>query len=147
MTPTKDTKSSRETRTKAASLYKLAQFRAARWANRRQVEWKVSAGVWAALVAASSAILIKGIKFPGPFLFAALFILVLLHGWWVYQNWKNNTFDTHQAFQYLSELHVMVSSRPVPEPPKKTFNLDAVPLIEWGITALLSAVIVFLNYG
>ena len=128
-------------------LTKIGEFRLARWTNRRQIEWKISASVWAFLFAICSGIIIKQISPPLCALAALLVITVLMHFWWVHQNWTRNREDIKAAFDYFEEVHGLASTRPLPErmrqDPRCIFQ-DAVPTSEIAISVLLSVVAFYL---
>ena len=67
-----------------SGLTKIGAFRLARWMNRRQIEWKTSASVWAFLVALCSAIALKTIRPSSCILTALLIAVVAGHFWWVH---------------------------------------------------------------
>ena len=90
-------------------LMKLANFRAERRKERRQLEWRFTAAVWAALAGA----IYKGFCFPWwPFV-----VIVLVHAWWIGLNWVRNERDIRKAFFYIERLHVLViGEKPLTEP-------------------------------
>lgn len=137
-------------RAKISGLNKLGQFRFARWANRRQIEWKISASVWAFLVAISSAMAFKNLSAPLCPLAAFLLFIVVGHFWWVHQNWVRNREDIKVAFDYFEEIHNLASSTSLPkrqrQDPRFMFQ-DAVPTLEFGITVLLSIGVLYLAHA
>lgn len=129
-------------------LIKLAELRQARWANRRQIEWKTSASVWAFLAALCSAIALKSIRPPlcgmGVFLVAT----IAVHLWWVHQNWRRNREDTRHQFAYVREIHTLVSKdHPPPEvrAGPRCMIQDAVPTCEVAITVILAVTALYLS--
>jgi hypothetical protein len=90
-------------------LIKLANFRAARRNERRELEWRLTVAVWAALAGA----IYKGICFPWwPFV-----VIVLIHIWWIGLNWVRNERDMRKAFFDVDRLHVLaVGEKPLTEP-------------------------------
>lgn len=64
--------------------------------------------------------------------------LIILHFFWVLQNRRNNMRDIKHSFDYADEAHPLVSTNPVPAPPKEGhFLLDPIFLVPVGITVLL----------
>jgi hypothetical protein len=90
-------------------LMELANFRAERRKERRQLEWRFTAALWAGLAGA----IYKGFCFPLlPFV-----VVVLVHIWWVGLNWVRNERDIRKAFFYIDRLHVLtIDERPQTEP-------------------------------
>jgi hypothetical protein len=128
-------------------LTKMAEFRLARWTNRRQIEWKISASVWTFLAAISSAIVIAHLKVSPWALAILLGFVILIHFWWVHQNWSRNQEDIKAAFDYFEEVHGVASYRPLPERKRqaaRSILKDAVPTCEIGITVLLAAAALYL---
>lgn len=84
----------------------LAQFGASRWDQRRNIEWRVTFGIWA-LLAASAAI--KEIKPPlwaGPLLF---FVYVFF---WLRGLWLANEADRILMRLYLNRAQSLLRSEP-----------------------------------
>jgi hypothetical protein len=144
-----DTAPSLDTSTRVNGLTKIGEFRLARWTNRREIEWKISASIWAFLVAICSGIMIKQFSPPLLPLAVLLGITVALHFWWVHQNWKRNREDIKAAFDCFEEVHGLTSTRPLPErvraDPRIIFQ-DAVPTSEIAISVLLSVIAFYLAY-
>jgi hypothetical protein len=131
-------------------LTKIAEFRLARWTNRRQIEWKTSASVWAFLVAVSSLIATERMN-PSVWALGVLLVAVVaFHFWWVHQNWRRNQEDIKAAFDYFEEVHSLASTRQPPErkrtEPRCIFQ-DAVPTSEFVISVLLSITAFYLAYA
>jgi hypothetical protein len=133
-----------------SGLAKIGEFRLARWTNRRQIEWKTSASVWAFLAALSSGIALEKITPPLGALTIFLAAVILIHFWWVYQNWIRNREDIKAAFDYFEQIHELASKRPKLErkrqEPRCIFQ-DAVPTSEVAISVMLSAVAFYLVYA
>lgn len=101
---------------RAQRLIELANFRLARWSDRRKHEWAVSAVLWIALAggAASGKISITTSAQKVP-LAMMLFVLVLGHAiLWVRFNFARNQHDLKAAFQYIAQAHedLLINSAP-----------------------------------
>ena len=99
-------------------LLKLANFRAERRHERRQLEWRFTASLWAALAAA----IYKGLCFP-PWPFVAI---VLIYIWWVGLNWVRNERDIRKAFFYVDRFHMLMLGEMPPTEPRISQKLGAV---------------------
>ena len=98
------------------AFMKLSDFRFARWANRRQYEWKVSFGLWAGMAAATVALKSTGI-WIAIFLVTILVAIVPLHAWmWVRWNWQSNERDIRNAFYYAECAQKLLLGNDAPEP-------------------------------
>jgi hypothetical protein len=131
----------RDDRQKIAGLSKLGQFRFARWMNRRQHEWKVSASVWAILAALAAAIAAKKVIINPLLLAPLLAAVVALHGWyWVRANWQRNQSDIRAAFRYYDQVHLIVTGRARDDipPERRSFLGDEICAFQVGATLLLS---------
>jgi hypothetical protein len=99
------------------TLMKLANFRAARRHERRQLEWRFSIAVWAAL----GGLIFKGFSLPCwplPAIVSIFVVIVLIHAWWIGLNWVRNERDIRKAFFYADRLHARVIGVNPPTEPR-----------------------------
>jgi len=104
--------------------------------------------VWAFLAAICSAIAIGQFRVSVWALGVLLVPILLIHIWWVYQNWIRNREDSEIAFDYFEEVHGLVSTRPPPERKRQAprwIVQDAVPTCEIGIGIVLSVAALYLT--
>src|ERR1700730_2616594 len=88
----------------AKQLIELANFRLARWTDRRKHEWTISAGIWVALGGAGLSG--KIVNVPLPALAAILLAFVIAHAFlWVGFNLVRNRRDLTAAFDYIAQAH------------------------------------------
>lgn len=144
---------------KAKYLIDLANFRLARWTDRRKHEWAISAGLWVALggVALSG----KIAKIDQTYLAIMLVAFILAHAiFWVRFNLTRNQRDLREAFNYISQAHATLQIESPPGPPEdssikkwvkkccpKLEFLAEAPCLFQILISLLVAVFVFLNHG
>jgi hypothetical protein len=104
---------------RADVLMKLADFRVARRHERRQLEWRFSIAVWAAL----GGLIFKGFSLPCwplPAIVSVFLVIVLFHAWWIGLNWVRNERDIRKAFFYIDRVHAgVIHKRPLTEPPMR----------------------------
>lgn len=99
------------------ALMRLADFRFARWRERRTYEWKISMALWALLVAASAYLKTNGFTFPLSWTAFALGVIVVGHAWfWVRTNWISAEMDIRTAFHFAEHAEkILLPSSPVPK--------------------------------
>jgi hypothetical protein len=100
------------------SLMKLADFRFARWRDRRKYEWRTSAGLWAVLAAA--VIYLKPNSYEALIVVGVLLIVAVLgHAWfWVRLNWVSGEMDIRTAFYFAEHAEAQVL-QDTPNPGKR----------------------------
>jgi hypothetical protein len=118
---------------RAQRLIELANFRLARWTDRRKHEWTVSAALWIALAGAAASGKIRITTYPeNAHLAAALFLFVLAHAvFWVRFNLTRNQSDLKEAFKYVAQAHEALLINAPPPPPDSSFQ-------RWGNYSPLS---------
>lgn len=135
-----------DNRLKVNVMMRFGQFRLSRWTNRRQIEWKTSASLWALLVAVNSVLALR--KVAINWVPAAIFLICLtgLHYWWVHQNWRRNQRDMQAAFDAFSASYELLELPPiVRKVGPEWMILDAVPTMEVMITAVLSVAVIWFS--
>lgn len=99
-------------------LMSLADFRLARWKERRSYQWKMSLALWAALAFAVGYLAINKIAISkNEILLVALGLgaVVLGHAWfWVRTNWISAEMDIRTAFHFAEQAErILLPSSPV----------------------------------
>ena len=138
-----------DNRLKMNALVRFSQFRLARWTNRRQIEWKMSASFWALLVALNASIALKKVTMPWTVLAAGLAIFAAMHFWWVHQNWRRNQGDIKSAFDSFSMSYEILGLPPIERKEGPRWMLmDAIPALEFLITiGLCLTAVYFAAFG
>src|SRR5882724_1521200 len=77
----------------------LANLAQTRFQGRREIEWKVTIGVWALLAGASIFARADNLRHAGAFAGAACAFLGYL--WWMFNSWKSNYKDKLVRDHYL----------------------------------------------
>jgi hypothetical protein len=138
-----------DNRLKTNALMRFSQFRLARWTNRRQIEWKMSASFWALLVALNASIALKKVTMPWKVLAVGLAIFTAMHFWWVHQNWRRNQGDIKSAFDSFSMSYEILGLPPIERKEGPQWMLmDAIPALEFLITVgLCLTAVYFASFG
>jgi hypothetical protein len=91
------------------AFMRLADFRMNVRKERRQLEWRVSVGLWIGL--AAGMIAFKNLQIRLPEIILALFLLIvfLIHAWlWVVGNWWRNERDAMQAYRMIAMAEALL---------------------------------------
>jgi hypothetical protein len=102
------------------SCTKLAEFYAGRHDGRRDAEWKVSLGLWAAIVGAIAVLRGNTLR---PWILPVVTIAYTV--FWIRGVWVANTIDKNKAFHFIDQAQKLVRdpSHTVAEaPPRITFR-------------------------
>jgi hypothetical protein len=98
------------------ALMKLAEFTSAIREKRRELEWKVSLGVWT--VTAAALVYLKGC--PVVWLLILLALLIAAHTWlWVRTNYNSSERDAGIMYFYVEQAIRIILPESVPDPGKK----------------------------
>ena len=95
------------------AFMKLADFRMNVRKERRQLEWRVSLGLWVGL--AAGMIAFKNLQFhiPQTLLVVSLVIVALGHAWlWVVGNWWRNERDAKRAYCMIAKAEAVLGLVP-----------------------------------
>jgi hypothetical protein len=136
-----------EPKDRVDGLMKLAEFRTKHRKQRRQVEWRVSLGIWASLTAGIIADSEGKLKPPLPLLGIGLALITLMHFWWVGSNYVRNQRDADRAYDRVGDAEEELGVERTPG--RKThhwyeFLWEPVPAAEWFVTIALALIWWFL---
>lgn len=127
-------------------LIKLADFYVSRFDGRREFEWKVTIGLWGAIlgsIAVSSNVL-EGIPIPSYLLIIFGLLIFFGHWLWLSYTWRAHRYDKDTAFKF-SKAAALLLKEPVGKwKPKKVFCLAPSMAFQLYITALLLVAVVVL---
>ena len=91
------------------TLLKLAELQSDIREKRRDIEWKVSIGLWA--ITAGAAAYLKGRLLPWPLMLLLLAVIWLIHTWmWVRVHFNSSERDAKQVYYYMQ--HALLIVRP-----------------------------------
>jgi hypothetical protein len=121
------------------AFMKLADFRAMRWNVRRQVEWKVSLGLWAVMIV--SAYSFKS-KPPECLLIIFLLSIFLMHTILISQLLVRSRQDINMAFYYIDHAEHVLFPQMIPrERPRRVDTMSGKErLVEFVRTDVLAAI-------
>jgi hypothetical protein len=92
------------------AFIKLADFRMNVRKERRQLEWRLSLGLWIALAAGMIAFEnLQGVRVPEYLLVPFLAVVVVGHAYWVVGNWWRNERDAKQAYRMIAKAEGLLN--------------------------------------
>jgi hypothetical protein len=97
--------------------HKLADFRMNVRRERRQIEWRMSLGLWIAL--ATGIIAFRNAQIRVPQYLLALFLVLVIagHAWlWVGGNWWRNERDAKRAYEMIAKAEDLFGIEPYQAP-------------------------------
>ena len=100
-----------------SSLMQLAEYWRKRREERRQLEWRVSLSVWAALLAAAAPTYVKDISIW--FLIVAVALLVALHIYFISATWRSSGKQIGLADYFAAQAEQMLFAEGVKQAAKK----------------------------
>ena len=109
------------------AFMRLADFRSMRWTVRRQMEWKLTLGLWASLAAAAYYLKVRP---PEIILISILFVVVLMHATALIAVPVRTRQDMNTAFYYVEHAERILSSSSE-RPRERPRAVDSLPISEW----------------
>jgi len=82
-------------------IMRIADFYIARHDGRREFEWKVTLGIWGALLGSIFVLRDAEVEVPLVFLLILALAILLAHGYWLYSVWRAHRFDKDTAFELV----------------------------------------------
>ena len=123
---------------------KLADFYISRFDNRREYEWKVTLGLWGAIL---GSIVVFGDKLKNiPILILSIIAVLVLFGHflWLHFNWRANRIDKDSAFKASRKVAKLLDTKLPKWKPKKVLWMAPAMAFQLYITfVLLILVIVY----
>jgi len=121
---------------------KLADFYIARFDGRREYEWKVTLGFWAAILGSAATFReLAGKLELGDLLYIAIAIF-FAHWLWLWSVWRAHRFDKNVAFAFSREAAKLLNAEPEEFKRIDPFCLPPAMVFQLFTTALILIIVI-----